>query len=196
MSASTEPSRHRPAGAGVWRPVGVLYLAVLLAGLAAGLWPRTLWPELTHSTAAPLPTLQTLATAQLMFFLVIYPMVLIRRFGGEGAPDAQGPAASYWRTVPAESALLMLLAVPLIIPAAFLANATVTDVIRHVICLAAFWPLVWLAGAHFARRRRGAWLVTGGLLLIALGAPAACYIATEFLTPAAANWQKCPPPPC
>jgi len=162
----------------------VLYLAVLLAGLGAGLWPRTLWPELTHSPAAPLPTLQTLAVAQLMFILVVYPMVLLRRYGGEGTPIAP---ATYWRTVTAESGLGMLLALPFIIPAAFLANATVTDVVRHVVCLAAFWPLAWLAGAHFARRRRGAWLVTGGLGLIALGAPAACYIATEFLTAAAAD---------
>lgn len=186
MSASTDPSRPGHVDACPWRPAGLLYLAALLAGLAAGLWPETIWPALADADSAPLPTLQTLALAQLAFVLLVYPMVLLRRFGGD-TPDDQPSARAYWRAVTAESGLLTLLAIPFILPAAFLANATVTDVIRHLICLSAFWPLAWLAGAHYARRRRGAWMVTGGLLLIALGAPAACYVATEFLTASAAD---------
>lgn len=192
MSASTDLSRPGRPDACPWRPAGLLYLASLLAGLAAGLWPETIWPALAQADAAPLPTLQTLAVAQLAFVLVVYPMVLLGRFGRlestDDAPDPRPADRHYWRAVLAESAMFMLLAVPFYVPAAFLADATVADVVRHVICIGSFMPLAWLAGAHFAQGRRGAWVVILALLAAALGMPAACYIALEFLTPGLAHW--------
>ena len=169
-------------------------MVALLAGLGAGLWPETLWPALANTYAAPLPTLQTLGLGQLAFILLVYPMVLLKRFAppnGQLAPETSAPAGRdrpYWRPVLGESAMFMLLAVPFYIPAAFLADATAADVARHVICIASFLPLAWLAGAHFAQGRRGAWVVTLALLTAALGLPAACYIAAEFLTPTLTYW--------
>ena len=194
MSASTDSSRPWGEIACPWRPAGLGYLAALLAGLGAGLWPETLWPTLAATDAAPLPTLQTLAVAQVLFILLVYPMVLLKRFAPPRTPgdgDENPPPAGempYWRPVLAESAVFMLLAVPFYIPAAFLADATVADVVRHVICISTFFVVAWLAGAHFAQGRRGAWVVTLALLAVALGMPAACYAAAEFLSPTLKYW--------
>lgn len=194
MSAFTESSRPGRADACPWRPAGLLYLAALLAGLGAGLWAETLWPALANADAAPLPTLQTLALGQLAFVLLVYPMILFKRFApwhGRLDRDTSAPAGNgrpYWRPVLAESAMFMLLAVPFYVPAAFLADATAADVGRHALCIAAFLPPAWLAGAHFARGKRGAWVVTLALLAAALGMPAAYYIAAEFLTPTLQYW--------
>jgi len=193
MSASTDPSRPGRGCICPWRPAGLLYLAALLVGLGAGLWPERLWPALAETAAAPLPTLQTLALAQLLFVLLVYPLVLLKRFGTSETPPA-GAAVPYWRPVLAESAVFMVLAVPFYVPAAFLADATARDVLRHAICIGSFFPLAWLAGAHGAHGRRGAWVVTLGLLVAALGMPAACYIAAEFLTPPLAYWLSCATP--
>ena len=62
-----------------WRPVGVIYLLVCLAGLGAGFWPDVIYPSPPDFHPAPLPVLQTLAVAQVGFFLLIYPIILFRR---------------------------------------------------------------------------------------------------------------------
>jgi len=194
MSALTDPSGRARAPLCPWQQAGLLYLVALLAGLAAGLWPETLWPAIERRNAAPLPTLHTLAVAQLLFFLLVYPMVLLKRFSPRSGPPAAtpGPPAQrpYWRTVLPESLLLIVVAGPFYLPAAFLADATATDALRVAFCVASFLPLAWLAGAHFVRARRGASAVTLALLIIALALPAASYIAIEFLTPPAAHWTS------
>jgi len=191
MRASTDPSGPRGRLPCPWQPAGLAYMAALLAGLAIGLWPETLWPAMEPRPAPPLPTLQTLAVAQLMFFLLVYPMVLLKRFAPRAAdPGQAGAKRPYWRTVVPESLLLLALAGPFYLPAAFLADATATDALRCAICVASFLPLAWLAGAHLARARRGASAVTLALLVVALGLPAACYVAIEFLTPSAAHWAS------
>ena len=78
------------------------------------------------------------------------------------------------------SAVYLLVAAPFYVAAVVLADATETDIIRTVLCVASLMPLAWAAGA---------WLRGGavrsvtllGLLLVALGLPAAWYIAVEFL---------------
>lgn len=190
MSATTDPSGYQGRLPCPWRAAGLLYLAVLLAGLAAGLWPETLWPAVERRDAAPLPTLQTLAVAQLMFFLLVYPMVLLKRFAPRPNHPGGEPKRPYWRLVVPESLLLLVLGGPFYLPAAFLADATTTDAVRCAICVASFLPLVWVAGAHLARARRGTSAVTLGLLVVALGLPAAYYVAIEFLPPAAAHWAS------
>ena len=59
----------------IWRTGGVWYLAVCVLGLAAGLWPDAVYPR-EGVVAAPLPTLHTLAAAQVAYFLLIRPVLV------------------------------------------------------------------------------------------------------------------------
>ena len=180
MSASTDPPRPAGAAAGAWRPAGLLYLGMLLAGLAAGLWPEAVFPTRQSPRPAPLPTLQTLAVAQGAFILLIYPLVLLLRARRRAA---SGASLSYWRPVLAESMVFLAISVPFYIPAAFLADAVSADGVRTGLHVASLLPVAWAAGAHFARRRAGDWAVLLALVVVALGLPAGAYIALEFFRP-------------
>jgi len=153
----------------------------MLVGLAAGLWPEAIFPPSGGPSPAPLPVLQSLAVAQVAFALLIYPLVLLCR--------AEAPVASpagYWRSVVLESLVFLLLALPFYIPAAFLADAVAGDAVRTAASVASVFPLAWAAGAHFAAHRRARSAVLLGLVLIALGMPAAYYVALEFFPSGAA----------
>jgi len=186
MSASPDPVSagrvERPgAVAGAWRVAGGLYLGAMLAGLAAGLWPEAIFPPTGGAKASPLPVLQSLAVAQVAFVLLMYPLVLLCR--AERSPALR---AGYWRSVVAESFVLLVVSVPFYIPAAFLADAVAADVVRTAACVASVFPLAWAAGGHFAARRRAPWAVLLALVLIALGLPAVVYVALEFFPAGAA----------
>ncbi|MBN1941713.1 MAG: hypothetical protein JW849_00300 [Phycisphaerae bacterium] len=186
----------------VWQPAGVVYLCFCLAGLTAGLWLEKITPTFT-AESVPLPTLQTLAVAQVFFFLLVYPIVLVRRrekrgdWGlgtrdwelgtgdwGLGTGKSDRDTNSEFRdtnsVILIELLGMFLAATPLYILAAWLGDATGRDVFRAVLAVAAVCPLGVLAGRLFRGPawRGGAML---GLLVIVLGLPGAWYICVDFL---------------
>ncbi len=182
MSASTDPTSRPRALAAAWKWWGVLYLAALLAGLAGGLWPDAIYPARGDGRSAPLPTLRTVALAQAAFILLAYPMVLFARWRG-------GLRRRSWAEALVESAGLLIAAAPFYVAAAYLADATGTDAIRTAVYVASLLPLAWCSGAWMARSRWRAWVLVD-VLIIALGLPAAYYIAREFLTPDPLDWLR------
>lgn len=182
MSASTDLTSRPRALAAAWKWWGVLYLAALLAGLAGGLWPDAIYPARGDVRPAPLPTLRTVALAQAAFILLAYPMVLFARWRG-GMPRRS------WAEAAVESAGLLIAAAPFYVAAAYLADATGTDAIRTAVYVASLLPLAWCSGAWMARSRWRAWVLVD-VLIIALGLPAAYYIAREFLTPDPLDWVR------
>jgi len=156
-----------------WRPGGVIYLVLCLAGLAAGLWPDAIYPSRLDVRPAPLPVLQTLALAQVAFVLLAGPLL------AAGEHERSRGGAYIARTCLA-SIVYLLVATPFYVAAIFLADATVTDVARTVLCVASLMPLAWAGGAwlHGGAGRSVTLIV---LLLIGFGLPAAYYIAIEFL---------------
>ena len=166
-----------------WRRSGLLYLAFCLAGLAAGLWPDAIYPSRADVPAAPLPVLQALAVAQVAFFLLAGPLVL-------WSLRAASPRR-YWPRAAATLATYLLVAVPFYVAGAYLADATPADAVRTAVYIVCLLPLcgaagVWLSGGSGAR---AATLVF--LLVAAIGLPAGCYIAREFLAAVApAEWLR------
>ncbi len=181
MSASTEPAQIEREPVQAWRPAGLLLLAIMLAGLAIGLWHESALPPAHEPTDNRSPVLQILSVALVAFFLVTYPLVLLWR------ARRPIPSQSYWRAVLPESAMFGVVAGVFLAIAAFLADAAVLDVARTVLYLLALLPLTWLAGLCFHQRRRGTWLVLLGLILAAAGLPAAWYVSAEFFPPRAAG---------
>jgi len=182
MSAPTDQDRSaaRLAGARgaaalgrLWQGAGLLYLVTCLAGMAIGLWPHATFPSTQDVPTAPLPTLAALGVAQVAFILLIYPMVIWVRAD-------RGGISRYWPLALAESALCTVAAVPFYLAAGFLADAGVADVVRTAVCVACVWPVAWAAGAWLVSARPRPGVVTLGLLGIAIGLPAACYIVADF----------------
>jgi hypothetical protein len=175
-----------------------LYLAVVVAGLAAGLWPEATAAPKSARPSALLPSLQTVALAQVGFALLVQPLVALRR--GERAAVRR-----YWPQTLLESAGLVLVTVPIYAAAAYFADAVAVDVVRTVICVVGVWTVGWAAGKHLACRRGGRGVLILMLLIVAVGMPAAYYIARQFLadadrlqwlwrvTPATLIWQAAAP---
>jgi len=179
MSASTDSTTESAIGnarsapwRALWQPAGLIYLCLMLAGLAAGLWPEAIHP--TDRPAAVLPVLRTVAAAQVAYVLLAWPVVLLRRgrIGGRG----------FWAAAAVEALGMLAAAVPLYVLAAWFGDATVRDVLRTALYVAAVMPLAPAAAKWMSRSVWRPWVLTG-LLVVALGLPAACYIVGEFVAP-------------
>jgi len=164
----------------LWRPAGILYLAVCLAALAVGLWPDAVYPSRSNYRPAPLPTLQTLAVGQAAFILLVHPLVLLRRRDKAARPEHED-ARAFLASAVLETLGMLAATAPFYAAAAWLADATVGDVLRAALYAACLWPTAWAGAWCMIRRPRWASAVVLGLLLAALGLPAAWYVAREFL---------------
>jgi len=180
MSASTDNRGRAPAP--TWRPAGALYLALLLAATAAGMWPDAVYPSRQDIRSAPLPTLRAVGLGQVAFVLLVYPAVLLGRAG-----DAR--RRRLWPAVLIEPAVLMLATVPFYVVAAWLADAVPQDAVRLALYVAGLWAFsaaLAAAACRFPPARAAAFLLLG---VLALGLPAAWYVAVEFLAaPASVEW--------
>jgi hypothetical protein len=184
-------SEGKNSAACLWQGAGLWYLGFCLAGLAAGLWPDAILPSKSGPRPLPLPTLQTLAVAQAAFFLLVYPLAILRR-REINKINRDGPHLFLNKWGPSlfisETVVLLIVSAPFYYVAAYLADATATDVARAAIGVACLIPLSWAGAAWLCRG--GAWRTLGGLLLLtaSLALPAITYITTETLSPALADW--------
>ncbi len=195
--ADNPPSRLSRAAS--WRPAGLLFLAVCLASLAVGIWPGLVYPTRLAFPAAPLPAMRTLAAGLALHALLIYPLVLMRRLArSRPARAPENPPNQTPHGLPAGKAgvaagsaceLLAFAVVggPFFLASAYLADAIVTDVLRVLLCLAGVYATGWAIATALARSsgRRSVGVLAGALL--ALGLPAAYYLALEFAPAGAAH---------
>lgn len=165
---------------GLWRGAGVWYLAFCLASLAIGLWPEAVLPAKAGSRPLPLPTLQTLAAGQAMFFLLVYPLILFRRHQKQIGTDPVYLAAG-------EVVVLLVVSTPFYYVAAHMADAVWMDVAREIVCVLCV-AAVGAAGAAWMCRG-GAWRACGAMLLLVLGLmmPAMTFATAEAISEVAAD---------
>ena len=147
------------------QPVSILYLAILATGMVLGLYADALFPGETQGPA-PLPTLPFVAIAQALFFLLVWPVAL-------------SPRKEETRAI-RELLLLFALAVPFLIVAAFLGNATAGDLLRSQVAVLTLVPISLVAGWLLRRPPWRSGLLLG-LLAITLLLPALCYCVLDFL---------------
>jgi len=187
MPAWTEP-RGRPTHC-LWRGGAVIYLAMLLAALAAGLWPEAIHHSHVYRPDAPLPTLQTLAVAQCCYFLLVWPIVIAARSDARRGP--LGAAAV------AETIVLVVAAIPLYVAGAYFADATVVDWARTATAVCGQLPLAWAGSLWIATYRPGRpWVALNALALV-FGGAVGWYVIRDLLGGAAggaaeAAWQISP----
>lgn len=157
----------------VWRPTVAVYLGACLAALAAGLCPEAIRPHDHAHTLTPSPALQTLAVVQVVFVMLIYPLILWRRRGSD-------PRRGYWSRAAVEGVGFMAAAVPMYVVAGYFSDATVGDVVRTAIAVALVLPAAWTAGVLLERGLLRP-VVVVVLLAAVVGGPAMVYIQREFL---------------
>jgi len=177
-----------------WQHAAVAWLVVCLLGIAAGLWPEAIVFPKTPRRMTPLPTLSALAAAQVVFLLLIYPLIMLRRATKHAGVAERTTTPSFYNFCPglatAELAALVVAATPFYVVAAYFADGGASDVFRTALCVGAFIPLSvglcgWCLPARSPATRCTA-LILG--LSVAACLPAGVYLAHEFLRPAWADW--------
>jgi hypothetical protein len=168
----------------LWCGAGVWYMACCLAGVCVGFWPQTFFPDPRETVVAPpLPALATLAVAQATFWVIIHPLVLLRR---QLARQPQPSRAWHIWIGTLRSAVIFMAGAPFYVAAWYLSDATLTDVLRCATYVASLVPLSWAAAMWFGGRWRSSALI--GCVVVALGLPWAFYIVLDFMPGASPVW--------
>lgn len=171
-------STRRTVLSALWQPLGLLYLAACLLAFMAGLYPRWFYVPITGRIEPVLPALSILAAAQVLFGLLAWPVAALQR-------AARGRAEHYWRRSGVEMLGLLLVTLPLYVPAAHVSNATAPDVLRVVVYVLCVWTVPLAVGGLLAELREWRWLLLLLPVAAGLALPAVHYIALEFATPTA-----------
>ncbi len=143
----------------------VSQLCVLVASLAAGLFPEFIVPSVDGLAPQTSPVLSCVALGQGAFLLLIWPLTA---------------SAHRLSTLVGMLAMSLLISLPGIILAAVISDGTGRDVVRTIIVLLLLWPLA-LAAARWMSRPTGRPVALLGLLTVVIGLPAAYYIVREFV---------------
>ncbi len=171
-----------------WRVAGAVFLVVSLLALSAGAFFGFLLPAHWSGNRLGPPALQVLISVQAVFLIMFWPLLVgQRRYRGIGA--------FLFRSA-VEYIIFLAVSVPLYVVAAYLSDATATDVIRSLLYLSAVATGAMGVGL-WARTGRAAIItvVTLAGALIAVGGPVLYYLLVE-LTDAAGSvgwlWRGSP----
>jgi len=170
--------------ANFWKPGAVVYLGFCLAGLLTGLWAEVIYVNPNAFTAPPLPLFHTLGIAQVLFFLLVFPLIILRRHKTNPTSLAGGII---------EILSFFTVTVPFYFVAAKFSDATLTDSLRTLITVAAFCPLGLAAGRLMTYDSAQPWVLLG-LIVITIAPVGLYYIVSEFLheIPADLIWNVSP----
>ncbi len=172
----------------VWRPAGMVYLTAMLIGLAAGLWPGGVRGSVDPYWPSSVPAVQTLTVAQVGFYLLAYPMIVIFR-------SRPKPRGRFWTNTVVEMLFWAAVAGVFYIPAVWLSGSGPMDAFRGAGYILSLWPMVWACRAWLVRPGRGGAVVLLISLFAGIGLPWLWYVSAEFfpgLGWSDALWRLCP----
>jgi len=164
--------------ANFWKPSGAIYLGFCLAGLLAGLWVDTIYINPNELTTPVLPVLHTLAIAQVLFFLLAWPLIILQRHKTKATsiPEAVIEILGFF-----------IVTVPFYFVAARFSDATLIDSLRAAITVAAFCPLGLAAARLMTYSSVHPWVLLG-LIVVSIAPIGLYYIFREFLHEVPAEW--------
>jgi len=183
-----DPESRSGALDALWRPAGIAYLAAMLVGLAVGLWPVSIRGSVNPYWPASVPAVQTLAVAQALFYLLVYPVIVLFR-----SRTSRGWRA--WPDAIVEMLFWTAISAVFYVPAVWLSGSRPYDAIRAAAYICCLWPVVLACGALLASNSRagvGAMFIS---VLAALGLPWLWYVSAEFFPQLAWSdvlWRFCP----
>ena len=172
----------------VWRPAGILYLVAMLIALAVGLWPGSIRPSEDPYSLSGAPIVQVLMVAQVVFYMMVYPVIVLFRASGKGR-------WRWWPDAVVETLFWTFISVAFLVPAVWLSGSTVSDAIGGMAYVCGLWPMAWVCGSWLASRKLGCSAVVFVSIVTVLGLPWLWYVSVEFFSPAGwseALWKLCP----
>ena len=168
MSAVTDPrgqflARQCSSGA-------IVLAGVLLVSLGVGLWPELIHPSEGEVTAPP--ALQSVGVGNVVFWLLVWPLVVLRRFQRTDRRPGLRAMLGEW-------VVCLIASLPFYAVGAFFGARSTADAGRTLLAVAMVWPVAALSAAWLTRRgvRTGVLLA---LVLIAFAPPAVYYIIREW----------------
>jgi hypothetical protein len=190
--ANMHSAENSPAPSGAlsfaWRPAGLIYLAVMLIALAVGLWPGSIRGAGYAYSSALVRAVQTLVIAQVVFYLLIYPVIALFR-----ASSKRG--WRWWPDAVVEMFFWTLVAAVFFVPAVWLSCSVPSDAIGGAVYVCSLWPMAWVCGLWLASHKRGGAMVMLISVFAAIGLPWLWYVSAEFFPAAGwceALWKLCP----
>jgi hypothetical protein len=150
----------------------VAYLAVLVTALACGLWPGSIHPGRRAPDAARLPVFSTVTAGQVIYFLLIWPVVAAFRI--------RLKRWEYWRDSLLEMAILLVLSVPWWVCGAWIASVGPQTAVWGAAHVTAAGLVGLALGAWAKRGKAGGLAVLAGALL-SIGWVCFWYIAADLL---------------
>ena len=153
----------------ITRPACLLYFATCSLGVICGMWPAALYvpPGGADPSTGPLPVLSFLAVFQSLFFMLVYPVVVMRR-----------EKESSWLNV-IEMCVMSLVTIPLYYLSSVFSDASFIDIAKVWLVVIATFPLGHGAGCLFRHRTLGS-VALSGVLMLVFGLPLIYYILIEF----------------
>lgn len=177
--ASTDAGDEQAGGAArhLWGAADLVFLAISILALAAGLFPeRLLQADLAGDLPHP-PTLQAVVAAQAGFLMLFCPLLLARR---RLARPGAGGVLGQFAVAAAEYLILIVVSVPVYWVAAWFADATVVDVLRGVLYLTAVALAGWGVSLWAVKGSPASVTVVAlASAVIALGLPVTYYLLAE-----------------
>ena len=155
------------------RPAGIAYLAVMFIGLVVGLRPDSIRGAHVPYSQFSVRAVQTLAVAQVAFYLLVYPVITLFRMSGQRS----------WRCWPdaiVEALFWAVITSVFYVPAVWLSASSPVDAIRATGYVCCFWPLAWVCSLWLVSGKPAASLLMCISVFTALGLPWLWYVSAEF----------------
>jgi hypothetical protein len=188
-----EPIDEEASGANgalgaVWRPAGMIYLVAMLIGLAVGLWPGSVRGSGDLYSSVSVRAVGALVVAQVGFFLLIYPLIVLFR-------AAPGRSWRWWPDAVVEILFWAFAGSAFFVPAVWLSTSVPFDAIRGAVYVCGLWPMAWVCGLWLASGKPGGSLVMLISVFSAIGLPWLWYVSAEFFPGVGWSdtlWMLCP----
>jgi hypothetical protein len=172
----------------LWRPAGLVYLVVMLLGLGAGLWPGIITGAGNPYSRSPNPIVQTLVVANVMFYLLVYPLIVLFR-------ASKNPRMRFWPDTLVETLFWMFVSAAFFVPGVWLSGSVPYDAVRGMGYVCGLLPMAWICGSWLGSRRSGRAVVLFVSVFSVIALPWLWYVSIEFFSVTGwheALWNLCP----
>ncbi|MCP4379372.1 MAG: hypothetical protein GY794_24775, partial [bacterium] len=142
-------AEESPGAGGVfnslWRPAGLVYLVVMLLGMGVGLWPWIITGAEPYARSIN-PIVQTLVVANVLFYLLIYPLIVLFR-------ASKKTRMRFWPDTLVETLFWMFVSIVFFVPGVWLSGSVPCDALRGMGYVCGLLPMAWICASWLGSQR-------------------------------------------